>query len=148
MAQQWLSHTTSKDQSSVTAQSMKLDVSAVPTWYGRPGGFLESCWPSGYSGTPKLGAIISEEYSSGSNLINELHNRAKVKKAESHAPFLAVTGCYPHLRWIFPLRMICSRIPSLRTIAACHSVDSVAALLLTCSRFRRAFLHNGRRGSS
>lgn len=97
---------------------------------------------------PKLGAIISEEYSSGSNLINELCNRAKVKKAESHAPFLAVTGCYPHLRWIFPLRMICSRIPSLRTIAACHSVDSVAALLLTCSRFRRAFLHNGRRGSS
>jgi len=97
---------------------------------------------------PKLGAIISEEYSSGSNLINELRNRAKVKKAESHAPFLAVTRCYPHLRWIFPLQMICSRIPSLRTIAACRSVDSVAALLLTCSHFRRAFLHNGRRGSS
>jgi hypothetical protein len=95
----------------VVVQSMILDISVVPIWCWKPGGFLGSCWSSVYFGIPKKWFLIqAKEFCSnsiGGLSVRVRTSRQKAKLPSSMSLSVAATRKYcPDLRWIFLIQLI------------------------------------------
>ena len=68
---------------SADAQSMNLEVPAVPIWLCRPGRLLKSCWSSVCIGSLKSLVLVSvRECSFWSKRVNKLARKSEDKQAE------------------------------------------------------------------
>lgn len=72
----------------VTAQSTRLDVSAVSIWPWGSGGFLERCWCSVYIGSQMKMILISvREWSSRGNRTDDLLSKSEGEQAKRKMSF-------------------------------------------------------------
>ena len=102
----------------------EVDVSTVPVWCWRPGGFLESCWFSVYVGVMKKNVLILMK-KFHNNRIDELAIKGKGQQAQSR-------GCCPHFISFLPgipaedavNAWGCLYVPSQECPAACALVHS------------------------